>query len=85
MICKYCQEEFCTNEQCPMYADYCPVNSTAGICKYEELVEECYTLTPKGCLQCALLKTNIKISAVEFETVWSTFFELMQRCGYIQE
>lgn len=34
--CKWCLDEFCTNDQCPMCADYCPVVDYEGVCRYEE-------------------------------------------------
>lgn len=34
--CKYCHDEFCVNDQCPMCADYCPVVDYPGVCRYEE-------------------------------------------------
>lgn len=34
--CKYCQDEFCTNDKCPMRADYCPVPDTEEVCKWED-------------------------------------------------
>jgi hypothetical protein len=37
--CKYCQDEFCTNDKCPMRADYCPVPDTEDVCKWEDRSE----------------------------------------------
>ena len=34
--CKWCKDEFCVNDDCPMRADYCPVPDIEGVCKYEE-------------------------------------------------
>lgn len=34
--CKWCYDEFCTNDKCPMCADYCPVANDPGVCRYEE-------------------------------------------------
>ena len=39
LVCKYCKDEFCVNDQCPMRADYCPVPDTPGVCKHEERIE----------------------------------------------
>ncbi len=39
MECKYCNDEICVNEDCPMYADYCPVPNDAGVCRYEDRKE----------------------------------------------
>lgn len=35
MACKYCVNEFCVNDDCPLWADYCPVIDVPGVCKYE--------------------------------------------------
>ena len=35
MSCKYCKDEFCVNDACPLCADYCPVIDVPGVCKYE--------------------------------------------------
>lgn len=35
MSCKYCVDEFCVNDACPLCADYCPVMDVLGVCKYE--------------------------------------------------
>lgn len=35
MACKYCKDEFCVNDACPLCADYCPVIDVPGVCKYE--------------------------------------------------
>ena len=37
MSCKYCKDEFCVNDACPMCADYCPVIDVPGVCKYEAI------------------------------------------------
>lgn len=34
--CKWCLDEFCTNDQCPMCCDFCPVANDPGVCRYEE-------------------------------------------------
>lgn len=36
-MCKWCKDEFCTNDKCPYCADYCPVAQDDKICKYREL------------------------------------------------
>lgn len=38
--CKWCYDEFCTNDKCPMRADYCPVPNDEGVCRYEERISE---------------------------------------------
>lgn len=84
MECIYNKDEFCTNDQCPMCADYCPVPDTEGVCKYEEREEECYTLTPKGCFIAALLQ-HISIDKDLIDFIWHDFTELMSKLGYVQE
>lgn len=37
MSCKYCKDEFCVNEACPLCDDYCPVIDVPGVCKHESL------------------------------------------------
>ena len=37
MSCKYCKDEICVNDACPLCADYCPVIDVPGVCKYEVL------------------------------------------------
>lgn len=34
-ICKWCEGEVCTNADCPIAADYCPVPDTPDVCKHE--------------------------------------------------
>ena len=34
--CKYCQDEICVNDDCPMRADFCPVPDTEGVCRFED-------------------------------------------------
>ena len=34
--CKWMLDEFCVNDQCPMYTDYCPVVDYPGVCRFEE-------------------------------------------------
>lgn len=36
MDCKYCHDEFCVNDQCPMRGDYCPVPDDPGVCRFED-------------------------------------------------
>lgn len=85
MICIYNKDEFCTNDECPMRADYCPVPDVEGVCKYEEREEERYTLTPRGCLAVALLNVGVNLDDRTFNDVWDDFTTLMTELGYIQE
>lgn len=39
MKCNWELCELCTNEDCPIYDDYCPYDR-AGVCKYEDITEE---------------------------------------------
>ena len=84
MECKYNHDEFCTNDECPMCADCCPVPDIEGVCKYEER-EEYYALTPKGCLATALLSVGVSLDDCIFNDMWNDFVELMTELGYIQE
>ncbi len=34
--CKHNYDEICTNADCPLVADYCPVPDTPYVCIYEE-------------------------------------------------
>jgi hypothetical protein len=34
--CNYCPDEVCTNADCPLVADYCPVAFTPDVCKWED-------------------------------------------------
>lgn len=85
MECIYNKDEMCTNDQCPMCADYCPVPDIDGVCVYEERVEMKYQLAPKGCLSVALMNAGVKLDEIAFENVWSIFIELMQSLGYVKE
>mgnify|MGYP000515598293 CR=1 FL=1 len=33
--CEWCLDEICTNADCPMCCDFCPVPDTSGVCKHE--------------------------------------------------
>lgn len=46
--CKWCYDEICTNADCPMRADYCPVPNDEGVCRYEERITE----QKNTCLNC---------------------------------
>lgn len=37
MKCKYYMDAYCTNDDCPMRGDYCPLIDIRGVCKYEVL------------------------------------------------
>ena len=41
--CKWCKDEMCVNDECPVRGDYCPVPDISGLCRYEER----YEMTPK--------------------------------------
>lgn len=34
--CKWMLWEICTNAECPMCCDYCPVADTEGVCRFED-------------------------------------------------
>ena len=84
MNCVYCQEEFCTNDQCPMCADYCPVPFTEGVCKFERREEEIWTLTPECCFSIAITD-HIKADENTIKLMWQDFYTLMKKCGYLEE
>lgn len=85
MECIYNQDEFCTNADCPMCADYCPVPDIDGVCQYEEREEVKYKLAPKGCFVVALLNNDIHLSDDIIDTIWDDFTTTMTELGYIQE
>lgn len=83
MICKYCENEICVNDQCPMCADYCPVPDTKGVCKFEEREDERWALAPNGCFSVAL-NNHIKLDEDIIDFIWKDFTELMQKFGYVE-
>lgn len=85
MNCRYNHDEFCVNDQCPMCGDYCPVPDDDGVCRYEWREEECWTLTPKGCLNAAMIATGIKVTDDELDALWDDFSALMKQFGYVEE
>lgn len=90
MVCRYCENEICVNDQCPLYVDYCPVPDIEGVCKFEEREDEQWMLTPKGCFTAALLAKAdrcdmLRLTEETLDFVWEDFVKLMQRNGYIQE
>lgn len=85
MECKYNQDEFCTNADCPMCGDYCPVLDIDGVCQYEDREEVRYILAPKGCFSVALLDNNVHLSDDVLDAVWDDFVESMTKFGYIEE
>lgn len=84
MECIYNKDEFCTNDQCPMRGDYCPVPNDEGVCRYEEREEEIWKLSPQGCLTAALLE-HIQLDEDIIDLIWHDFVDLMQRNGYVEE
>ena len=86
MECKYNKDEFCTNDQCPMCADYCPVPDIEGVCKYEERIDVYYKMSPKGCLLAALLNAEVEpLDNYTVDKIWNDFTEMMTECGYLRE
>lgn len=47
MNCKWEQDEFCVNADCPYVADFCPCYEYSDICKYFEAKDE--TIYCKDC------------------------------------
>lgn len=33
--CDWCQDEFCTNANCPIRGDYCPVVDYPSVCRFD--------------------------------------------------
>ena len=85
MECKYNQDEFCTNADCPMRGDYCPVPDIDGVCQYEDREEERYVLAPKGCFMTALADVGVNLDDETIDDVWNIFQEQMTKFGYIEE
>ena len=85
MECKYNQDEFCTNADCPMRGDYCPVPDIDGVCQYEDREEERYVLSPKGCFITALNDYNLYLDDNDYDNIWESFRELMIKFGYVEE
>lgn len=85
MECKYNQDEICTNADCPMRGDYCPVPDIEGVCQYEERKEEKYILTPKSCLMTALVDAGVNLDDETVDDIWGIFQELMIKFGYVEE
>ena len=40
--CRWNQDEICTNADCPMCCDFCPVPDTSDVCKHEDRHELTY-------------------------------------------
>ena len=34
--CKHYRDEVCTNADCPLCADFCPVSDIPGVCRFED-------------------------------------------------
>lgn len=89
MECKYCDEftGVCTNGDCPMGGECCPVPDTEGICKYEAREEVVYQLAPKGCAVAALMDAGLieTINDPRVDVFWEHFTAEMRKFGYIQE
>lgn len=84
MECIYNKDEFCTNDQCPMCGDYCPVPDDDGVCRYEEREEEIWKLSPIGCFKVAL-SGYINLDEDIIDLIWKDFEDLMQKNGYVEE
>jgi hypothetical protein len=65
-----------------MCADYCPVPDIEGVCKHEDREEEVYVLTPKGCLEAALITSDVVLNHDTLDSVWKNFVDLMGKFGY---
>ena len=85
MECKYNQDEFCVNADCPMRGDYCPVPDIEFVCKYEGRGEERYVLSPKGFFIAALNDYHLYLDNNDYDNIWESFRELMIKFGYAEE
>lgn len=89
MECKFCDNftGICTNGECPMRGDCCPVPDTEGVCKYECREEENYVLTPKSCAIAALQDAALVQGPDDpsVDQFWNSFNSLMQKFGYVSE
>lgn len=83
MECKYNQDEFCTNPDCPMRGDYCPIPDIDGVCQYEDREEERYVLSPKGCFIATLNDYHVYLDDDDYDNIWESFSELMTKFGYV--
>lgn len=45
--CKWCNDEFCTNDKSPCVADYCPCVEYPELCKFREVEEKNYSVLGK--------------------------------------
>ena len=34
--CKYCVDEVCVNDNCPLVTEYCPLQNDPYVCKWED-------------------------------------------------
>lgn len=88
MECKFCDDYtgICTNDQCPMCADACPVPDVEGVCQFEERQETTYELTPKGCASVALMDAKLIRSSSDpaVDVFWDSFSHLMEKFGYVK-
>ena len=89
MECKFCDDftGVCTNGECPMCADACPVPDVEGFCRYEQREEAAYMLTPKGCASIALRDAGLvpSVSDPRIDVFFDSFQRLMVKCGYVAE
>lgn len=83
MECKYEVDGFCTNGDCPLCADSCPVWDVEGVCKYEVREDVGYQLTPKGCAVAAFAYAELPMERLD--GFWDEFVRLMKRDGYVWE
>lgn len=89
MECKYCDEftGICTNGDCPMCSEECPVPDIEGVCKFEDREEMVYKLTLKGCACAALMAAGLidNTGDLRADAFWEDFENLMRNNGYIRE
>lgn len=83
--CRYEQDEFCVNDQCPMRGDYCPVPDIVGVCQHEDREDEVYAWTPQGCATAALMAAGVVFNEEQFNRFWAEFTRLMEKFGYVAQ
>jgi hypothetical protein len=81
LVCKYCKNEFCVNDQCPLVADYCPVPDTPGVCKHEVRVQA--SLNLQECLVAAFEDCGQPITPKEVEEIFDSFVSIMAENGFM--
>ena len=78
--CKWYNDEFCTNEDSPCIADYCPVWEYPELCKFRE-EDKCYSILGKNKKEIASDIRELRYS-IEKEGKFykiATFMEIVEK------